>query len=547
MLKHLNLKNFVLVDHLEIDFGPGLSIVTGESGAGKSILLAALGLILGNRASSDTVRPGTERADVIAEFDLSQLPLVRSQLTAADLLDEEPNVCLIRRVVSAQGRSRAFVNGVPVTTQFLRQVGDLLVDVHGQNEHIQLASRQVQLQLLDDYAGTQKDVAKVFDLYHSWQAQAESLTQLKQSVSRAQDKKDLLTYQLQELDDFALSPGEFEQLDKDHKRLASAQDTLVILQQSQQSLEDLDSLRTSARQLESLLIRDQHQDLESAHANLAAALGLLDDASRDMSRFADQVVVDPQALHNTEQRLETALDLARKHQVEGADLTQHTEALRTELNAIDDSEANLEALQTALEEAQTKFAKAARALSNKRKKAAPIFASLITHYMQELGISDGGFEIQFSTGEGEHGIDRVEYHVITNPDFPAAPLSQVASGGEQTRISLAIQIVAAQHSRLPCLVLDEADVGVGGTTADTVGRILRELGQHTQVLCVTHAPQVAALGHTHFRVLKQGNQTAIEQLHDSDRIEELARMLAGSDINEKSREYAQALLSDAVG
>lgn len=545
MLKHLTLKNFVLVESLEIDFGPGLSTLTGESGAGKSILLAALGLILGNRASTDTVRPGTDKADVSAEFDIGQLPHVQGMLQEADLQEDDPQICLIRRVVASTGRSRAFVNGVPVTSQFLRQIGDLLVDVHGQNEHIQLANRQIQLQLLDDYTGSQRDAAKVHDLYRDWQAQAESLQRLQQEVGRAKDKKELLTYQLQELDDFGLQQDEFGQLDQDFKRLASAQDTLASLQQMQHSLDNLDELRAASRQIDQL--QDTAADLQSAQANLQAALALLDDAGRDLSRYADQVVVDPQALADIEQRLNTALDLARKHQVNAEQLPQHTDALRQELTAIDDSEANLEVLEDALAKAADKFSQAAVKLSNKRKKAAPIFASLVTHYMQELGIGDGGFDIAFSNTEGEQGIDRVEFMVTTNPEFPAGPLTQIASGGEQTRISLAIQIVAAQHSQLPCLVLDEADVGVGGTTADTVGRILRELGSHTQVLCVTHAPQVAALGHAHYRVLKQGNQTAIENLAEKDRIEELARMLAGADINDKTRDYAQTLLSEAAG
>ncbi|MEM7100869.1 MAG: DNA repair protein RecN [Pseudomonadota bacterium] len=544
MLKHLNLKNFVLVEHLEIDFGPGLSAVTGESGAGKSILLSALGLILGNRASAETVRPSTEKADVNAEFDLSNLPHVQAMLLEADLLDEEPQSCLIRRVVSNQGRSRAFINGVPVTTTFLRQIGDLLVDVHGQNEHIQLSNRAVQLQLLDDYAGTQVLAAEVQDLFRDWQAQQENLHRLQEEVTRAQDKKDLLTYQLNELEEFALADGEFDSLDAEHKRLASAHDTLVILQKAQQDLDTLDDLRANVRAVES--IQDDHQDLTSAQANLSAALALFDDAARDLSRYSDQVIIDPNALQKTEHRLNMAQDLARKHNVEAGALPNHTEELRQELDAIDHSEANLESLEAAMHAAQERFAKRAQTLSNKRKKAAPIFASLVSHYMQELGISQGRFDMAFSETQGEHGIDRIEFMVTTNKEFEPGPLTQIASGGEQTRISLSIQIVAAQHSQLPCLVLDEADVGVGGTTADTVGRILRDLGQHTQVLCVTHAPQVAALGNRHYRVLKQGNQTEIEALDDSMRVDELARMLAGADITDKTKDYARSLLAQAV-
>ena len=543
MLKHLNLKNFVLVESLEIDFGSGLSTVTGESGAGKSILLAALGLILGERANTEAIRPGTQKADVNAEFDLGNLAPVRALLAEAELLEDDPNQCLIRRVISTQGRSRAYVNGVPVTTQFLRSMGDLLVDVHGQNEHILLASKQVQLQLLDDYTGTQPDADKVSALYRTWQQQLTRIEELRQTLEAATDKKELLTYQLEELDDFALGDDEFGQLERDHRRLSQAQDTLATLQSSLSALDELDSLRQSTRQIET--IDDNQADLVSAQANLQAALGLLDDANKDLSRYQDQVVVDPHALQQTKTRLNVAQDLARKHRVQVQALPSHTQQLREELLAIDANRSDFDELQQNVAAAEQKFNKAAKTLSNKRKKAAPKFSSAVGHYMQQLGITNGSFDIEFTQSQGEMGIDRVEFMVATNPDFPAGPLTQIASGGEQTRISLSIQIVAAQNSALPCLVLDEADVGVGGTTADTVGRILRTLAKHTQVICVTHAPQVAALGNHHYRVLKEGNHTAIHQLDQDSRVEELARMLAGADINDKTRDYAQSLLSAA--
>ncbi len=544
MLKHLTLKNFVLVERLDIDFAQGLSTITGESGAGKSILLSALGLILGNRASVDVVRPGTDKADVSAEFDLHYLPGVKQHIDAAELQTENPEQCIIRRVVTPQGRSRAFVNGIPVTTQFLRDIGDLLVDIHGQNEHIHLASRSVQMQLLDDYAGTRTAADKVAALYRGWQEGLARIEALQESLAANADKRDLLTYQLQELDEFALQSGEFENLENHHKRLAQAHDTLNAIQQVLALLEQGDNLGSSLRLLDN--IQDDHATLSTARESLAAALGLLEDAERDLRRYQDGVVVDDQALREVEDRLNTAQDLARKHRVPAEQLAPRAEQLRSELTDIAADNTALDELEAAADEAARAFNKAAKALSDKRRKAAPKFAKQVTRYMQQLGIADGQFAMTFTDNQGEQGIDRVEYVVTTNADFPAGPLTQIASGGEQTRISLSIQIVAAANSALPCLVLDEADVGVGGTTADTVGRILRDLAQHTQVICVTHAPQVAALGNHHYQVVKKGNHTAIHQLDDNSRVDELARMLAGADITDKTRDYAQTLLAAAT-
>ena len=543
MLNQLTLKNFVLVEALDIDFRAGLTTITGESGAGKSILLNALGLLLGERARTEVIRPGAEKADVCAEFDLSSLPIVQAQLAADELDIDEPNHCLIRRVVSTQGRSRAFVNGIPVTTQYLRGLGEQLVDIHGQNEHLRLANRNTQLAMLDDYGKLAKAATEVAGLYRDWQSDVARIQTLQDNLTAATDRKELLAYQLQELDEFAAQPGEFAELEREHKRLSRAHTTLASLQSAMQNLEDLDNLRQSVREIEA--IEDTQSDLQSAQSTLQSVLGLIDDATHDLRHYQDQVVVDPENLSLVESRLNTAQDLARKHRVKPDALDEHTSALHAELEAIDADNSVLEELIIQADARQQSFDKKAKTLSGKRKKAAPKFAKAVSGYMQQLGIKQGGFNVAFEDSLGENGLDRIEFHVTTNPNFPAGPLTQIASGGEQTRIGLSIQIVAAQNSALPCLILDEADVGVGGTTADTVGRILRDLGRHTQVLCVTHAPQVAALGNNHYRVIKTGDNTDIHTLDEANRIDELARMLAGADITDKTREYAQSLLQDA--
>ncbi len=543
MLRQLTLQNFLLVDTLDIGFDGGLTTITGESGAGKSILLSALGLLLGDRASPDVIRPGCQRADIAAEFDIEGLPAVQAFLEASEL-DTTEHSCLVRRVVTSNGRSRAFVNNIPVTTTCLRQLGEQLVDIHGQNEHQRLADRSTQLALLDDYAQVTRLAAEVRTLYREWQANLTQISTLQSTLAQAADRRDLLTYQLQELEEHGLQADEFTRLEAEHKRLSQAHQILHTLQGALQSLDELDALRHAHRSLSHL--DDPSTDLASAQHTLATALGLLDDTERDLKRYESSVVIDPEALHEVEAQLNMFLDLARKHRVPALQLAEHTEQLRAQLDGIDADSSALERLQRQATTSEASFRKQAQQLSSQRRQAAPDFAAAVTQHMQLLGIREGAFSVNFSDHIGEQGIERVDFYVTTNPGFAPGPLTQIASGGEQTRIALSIQLVAAEHSALPCLILDEADVGVGGTTADTVGRILRKLGKHTQVVCITHAPQVAALGNQHLRVEKQGDATQITALDHAARVAELARMLAGADITRKTTDYATALLEEAI-
>lgn len=541
MLKQLTLKNFLLVDALDIGFEAGLTTITGESGAGKSILLSALGLLLGDRARPDTIRPGKDKADVSAEFDLSVLPHLAEQISANDLEGDEPGQCLIRRIIG-QGRSRAFINNIPVTTQFLRDLGSGLVEIYGQNEHLRLADRNLQLSLLDAYANQTPQVQQVRLAFHAWQNAVKEQTRLEDLQTAANDRRELLTYQLKELQELGLAEGEFAQLETEQRRLAHAQSTLEVLHRAEQHLDELDGLRSVAGELEQ--IDDSHKALMSTQANFKDALSLLDDASHDIRHYKDQVVIDPAALAEADERISAVLTLARKHKIEPPMVMQLTTNLATELANMSADEEALVEIGGTVHRLRDEYRGTAKKLSKARKKAAPKFCKEVSDYMVKLGIKSGKFDITFSEAEQEYGLDRIDYTVTTNPSFPPGPLQQIASGGEQTRISLSIQLVAAATSELPCLILDEADVGVGGTTADTVGRILRNLGTHTQVICITHAPQVAALGNQHLCVQKAGDETAINSLDHAQRVEELARMLAGADITEKTRDYATALLTD---
>lgn len=544
MLNQLTIQNFVLVEHLDISFSHGLTTITGESGAGKSILLGALSLLLGERARSDIVRPGASKADISAEFALYPGCALQHKLLTDELIEEGTTQCLLRRVISAEGRSRAFINAVPVTLNYLKEVGDALVEIQGQNEHQRLADRNVQRTLLDDYAKQGNQSAQVRALFHTWKNTEQQIQQLQQKVSTHDDRKELLSYQLQEFQTANLQVGELEQLEKDQKRLAQAQHILHSLNQAQAELESLDQLRSTVRTVTD--IDDEHPQLDACKDTLTAALSLLDDAGRDLRHYQEQVVVDPETLADIDARLQLIYDLARKHRVQPEQLVAHEAALQEELAAMTTDSSELDALLAAQEQQYQAFMAAARTLSKARHKHSKPFCQAVERYMHALGISQGALSLVFNEQHSENGLEQLELHVTTNKKFAPGPLSRIASGGEQTRIGLAIQIVAAAHSALPCLVLDEADVGVGGTTADTVGRILRDLAEHTQVICVTHAPQVAALGQSHMRVSKRGDHTDIEPLSQEDRVEELARMLAGADVNSKARDYAKELLAQAI-
>ncbi|MDA1074942.1 MAG: DNA repair protein RecN [Proteobacteria bacterium] len=545
MLKQLTVRNVSLVTFLDIRFEAGLPVITGESGAGKSILLGALGLVLGERASADIVRPGTDRADVTAEFDLSRSERCTNALKEQELIDmDAPERCLVRRVVSADGRSRAFVNGTPVTLTVLRETVDGLVDIHGQDENQRLANRAVQLDLLDDFGVAAKDLTGMHRSYHAWQNASAAASRLAQSLTSAADRRALLEYQLQELDDLALFDGEFETLKAEFKRSSSVHQIIETVRTVGEALEELGSLRQAHKLLET--IDDDHPALVAARDAMLTAVEITDDVSRDLRDYEDTLEINPEKLLECEARLDLIHDLARKHRVRPEALPAHHVSLRAELSTLSSNEGNLADLQAEMEKQRKDFLATAKKVSTQRRTSADTFCTQVSTAMNTLGIKGGNLAVAFNPRESEHGLEDIEFLITTNPKYPQAPLNRIASGGERARISLAIQIVAAEKTALPCLVLDEADVGVGGTAADIIGRLLKNLGVHTQVICVTHAPQVAALGEHHMQVSKNADQdTWITTLETPARIDELARMLAGANITDKTRDYAQTLLDEA--
>lgn len=545
VLKSLTVRDFALVSELDVSFEPGLTVITGASGAGKSILLGALALVLGERSAADVVRPGAARADITAEFDLGAYPAALALLEELALDDQDqPGRCLVRRVIGADGRSRAFVNGSPATLQMLKSLCEGLIDIHGQHENARLLRRDIQLALLDDHgvdAGLRQSCR---DAFREWRASTSAAEELGAAAATREDRAALLAYQLEELDALGLTEGEFEQIDALHRRLSQANALRDAATNALHLLTEDRSLGRTQRLLED--VDDTHPRLEGARETLRAARELIDDAVRDLRAWDDSLDTDPGALQSVETRLESVMDLARKHRVPPGALHAHTEALRAELSGLATDRTTLDTLLARAAAAKNRFEQHAQALGKARRSIAKQFGTAVGACMQTLGIDGGALRVDFDRAENETGTDAVEFQVTTNPNYPPGPLGRIASGGERARISLAIQVVAAARSELPCLVLDEADVGVGGTTADIVGRLLRTLADNAQVLCVTHAPQVAALGHHHLRVRKDtGQETRIDRLDSESRIEELARMLAGADITDRTRDYARTLFADA--
>ena len=546
LLKQLTISNLALVGALDIGFAGGLTVVTGESGAGKSILLNALALVLGERASSALIRPGAPRAEVIAEFDARGIANVRNCLETHELADpDQPHRCLLRRVVGSDGRSRAFVNGTPVNLHTLRQLAGDMVDIHGQDENQRLVKREVQLALLDAYGVTPGLREAMVAAYRSWRRTQRTARQLKQRLAEIENRGELLRYQLAELDALDLREGEFEALDGEFRRLAQAQ---TIRETVAETLKGLVAGADGMRRAQATLggLDDTHPALDGARQSLESAVELNDDAMRDLRRYFDVLDSNPQHLAEIEERLNLMHDLARKHRVRPESLAGHRAGLKTELAALSARRDDLDAADERTAEFRAEFEKAAGEVSRQRRAAAVGFADEVSACMETLGIGGGRLCVGFDAADSELGLESVEFLVTANPKYAPGSLRKVASGGERARISLAIEVIAAERARLPCLVLDEADVGVGGPASDVIGRLLRRLGRRTQVICVTHAPQVAALGDTHLLVEKDAEQEiSIRCLDEEARVEELARMLAGTGVTDESRSYARALRQEA--
>jgi DNA repair protein RecN (Recombination protein N) len=555
MLKQLHIRNLAIVENLELDFGPGMTVLTGETGAGKSILLDALGLTLGDRADSALVRHGAKRAEVTAGFATEGLDNVAAWLEENEL--EAEGECLIRRTVNAEGRSRAYINGQPVPIQLLKALGEQLVDIHGQHAHQSLMKRDAQRRLLDDYAGHGKQLTALAETFRRWTSLREEYEQLSRVAEERDARLELLRYQVQELTALELQPGELEELDSEHQRLAHANRLLEGCQRAVAGLYEDEGAITG--HLDRLV--QELQELQRYDAGLATTTEMLEtaaiqakEAATELRHYVSGLELDPERLEQVEQRLGDIHDLARKHRTEPEELPDLLARLEQELESLEGAGARLEGMAEEIEAARREYLDQAGKLSQSRRKAAKALGKRVTDQIHGLGMGEGQFEIGVEklTEEeaGPTGLDRIELRVAANPGQPMRALSKVASGGELSRISLAIQVCTAGQEGIPTLIFDEVDVGIGGAVAEMVGRLLRQLAGERQILCVTHQAQVAALGHQHMQVSKQvsGKQTttSITELGLDERVEEIARMLGGLEITEQTEAHARDLIGRAT-
>ncbi len=554
MLTQLRIRDFAIVETLDLELATGMTAVTGETGAGKSILVDAIGLLLGDRADSGVIRHGAERTDISAAFDLDALPAARDWLVERDLHGE--GECHLRRVIASNGRSRNYINGVPQPAQALRELGEWLVDIHGQHEHQSLLRRDAQRQLLDDYAGNAALAAQLAEYYRTWSRLRQELRNLRQASSERDARLDILRYHLRELAALNLAEGEIAELESEQRRLANANQLLDtgqrLLNELSESDEDTvaDRLSHSLRELDLLSRLDAR--LIPVSELLNAALIQVREAGSELRGYVQALDLDPAHLAQIEQRLTAAHQLARKHRLDAGELTVLRARFEAELDTLEHSETRLDELQQAMKAARAAYQQCAEQLSEQRAAAARELSERVSQALAELGMPGGRFAIVLERLEKPTpgGLETVEFQVSANPGQPLRPLAKVASGGELSRISLAIQVIAARAARIPTLIFDEVDSGIGGGVAEVVGRQLRTLGGNRQVLCVTHLPQVAAQAHQQLKVEKRTDgettHTGVQPLATEERITEIARMLGGLELTANTLAHAREMMEKAA-
>jgi DNA repair protein RecN (Recombination protein N) len=549
MLKFLSIRDFVIVDSLELDFSSGFTALTGETGAGKSILIDALSLALGERGDAGMVRGGCERAEISTEFDIADLPDLQSWLREQELIGDA-NVCLLRRVLDANGRSRGFINGRSATLQQMRDAGEYLLDIHGQHAHQSLLRPDTQLDLLDGYAGLISEVGELAGLFREWQTLLRRHTKLEQTAEAAASERELLLFQRHELEILNFTVQAWMELQTDYARLSHAADLQETAQFGVEILSEADT--ACLAQLNALAIRlragiefdrslqDTLNMVESAHNDLQEAVYAL-------RHYPQKVDVDPQKLREQEQRMAAVVDASRKYRVMPEQLPGVLQCIVARLDDLG-SDADLAALEQQEAAAREKYLSAAKKLGAVRKKAAERLSREITSAMQTLAMQGGNFVVALKPlAEGNaQGLEMIEFQVAINPGSPLRSLAKVASGGELSRISLAIQVAASQAATVPTLIFDEVDSGIGGRVAEIVGALLKRLGQRHQVMCVTHLPQVAAMADAQWQVSKSSRNGAtvstISILNQAERVEEIARMLGGVKITDTTRKHAAEML-----
>ena len=553
MLLSININNYTLVETLEIEFSGGTTAITGETGAGKSLVLDALGMALGDRADTGTIRHGKDRAEITATFAIDTIEDAKAWLSNHDFSAD--GECILRRVYTVEGRSRGYINGQSCTMQQLQQLGDMLSDIHSQHEHQSLLRRETHRRLLDEYTNATDLATQVASNFRDWHAAHKKLTGLLERSDELTARKDLLLFQVNELKQTDLEPTSLAKLEIEQQTLANAEQ---ILQDSHSLLAICDqnegaNVRDSLNRALSILTGLKHKPeaLSNAEELLQGGLIQIEEATREIENHIDRFEADPQRLALVEEQLALIFQLARKHRVNADQLSETLNVLESELQGLQDGGESIDALQQQVTDLAMHYEDLAQKLSAARQQGSTIMAAGINEQLQRLSMEGAELLIQLSPLDpGEYrasGFEEVEFLLATNPGQPHKALAKIASGGELSRVSLAIQVVAAAHSKIPTLIFDEVDVGIGGSTADIVGQLLKQLGDRGQVISVTHQPQVAAHAHHHYLASKVVDTNSAESLmvplDRSQRVEELARMLGGAQVTEQTRSHASELLS----
>ncbi len=552
MLSTLHIIDLAVVKNLEIELKPGMSVLTGETGAGKSILLTALGLGLGNRADSSFIRPGCQRAEITLEFDLSDALPALQWLQEQEL--EDGRQCIIRRTVSQDGRSKAWINNRPVTLQSLTALGKLLVEIHGQHAHLTLLNNDEQRRLLDSFAANEQALRQLNAVYRQWKTADAELNQLRQNHQDQSGREELLRYQLNELQQLDLEQFDFKSLSDEHSKLSNLGQILSVGQQQLALLYDSDD-----QSVNQLIGQALNQLTESARfapelneiaAMLEEARIQVSEASHQLRHFLEAQELDPERLGWLDNQISLIMDLSRKHHCESEKLPEKARQIAEELDHLTHSDERIEQLAAQCQQYLQHYQKLAQQLSKRRQQQGKILAGKISAMIQELGMPQGEFIVQITPSDEQtpklNGADHIEFLISANPGLPPKPLAKVASGGELSRISLAIQVTTSNDKTIPTMIFDEVDSGIGGGIAEIVGRKMRELANNRQVLCVTHLPQVAAQAHQHLYVSKNTSEaitsSSVRQLDAKDRLTEIARMLGGVNITENTLKHAEEML-----